>query len=140
MNMNPVLATDSYKFSHWKQLPPKMTVARSYFESRGGMFPFVLTFGALQYYVADVLAKKVTQDDIDYAYEFCNAHFGDATLFNKAGWQHILAKHGGVLPLRLRAVPEGYKVPVSNALLTVENTDPEVPWLTNYVETRLSNM
>lgn len=30
------------------------------------------------------------------------------------GWVHILEKHGGKLPLRIRAVPEGSVVPVKN--------------------------
>ena len=30
------------------------------------------------------------------------------------GWLHILEKHGGKLPLRIRAVPEGSVVPVKN--------------------------
>jgi hypothetical protein len=32
--------------------------------------------------------------------------FGDAALFNRAGWQHILDKHHGRLPIRVKAVPE----------------------------------
>jgi len=39
--------------------------------------------------------------------------------------------------LRIRAVPEGTVLPTRNVLFTVENTDPKVPWLTNYVETLL---
>lgn len=31
-----------------------------------------------------------------------------------AGWLYILEKHGGRLPLRIRAVPEGSVVPVKN--------------------------
>lgn len=31
-------------------------------------------------------------------------------------------------------MPEGTVVPVHNVLFTVENTDPEVPWLTNWFE------
>lgn len=36
-----------------------------------------------------------------------------------------------------KAVPEGTSVKTSNVLVTVENTDPEVPWLTNYLESIL---
>ena len=28
-------------------------------------------------------------------------------------------------------------VPLQNALITIENTDPEFPWITNYLETLL---
>ena len=33
-------------------------------------------------------------------------------------------------------MPEGSVVPVRNVLFTVENTDPAVPWLTNWFEVR----
>lgn len=49
----------------------------------------------------------------------------------------MLGKHGGRLPVRIKAVPEGRVVPVQNALITIENTDPEFPWLPNYLETLL---
>jgi hypothetical protein len=48
-------------------------------------------------------------------------------------------KYGGYLPLRIKAVPEGTVVPVKNVLFTVENTDPNVPWLTNWFEVGVSN-
>jgi Nicotinate phosphoribosyltransferase (NAPRTase) family len=47
------------------------------------------------------------------------------------------AKHGGRLPLRIRAVKEGTVVKSQNALITIENTDPEFYWLTNWAETVL---
>jgi nicotinamide phosphoribosyltransferase len=139
MDMNPILTTDSYKFSHWKQYPPGTEYVRSYFESRGGEYDKVLSFGALQYYVHEVLMKPITQHDIAEADEFVTAHLGPG-IFNRDGWGHILRVHGGYLPLNVRAVPEGYFIPTGNVLLTVENTDPKVPWLTNYLETRLSNI
>jgi hypothetical protein len=49
---------------------------------------------------------------------------GDAKNFNEDGWRYILEKHGGKLPLVIRAVPEGTCMPTSNVLFTMENTDP----------------
>ena len=46
----------------------------------------------------------------------------------------MLQKHNGRLPLLIKAVPEGTVVPTKNVLFTVENTDPNVPWLTNWFE------
>lgn len=43
-------------------------------------------------------------------------------------------KHNGRLPIRIKAVPEGTVVPVRNVLFTVENTDPNTPWLTGLLE------
>ena len=49
----------------------------------------------------------------------------------------MLHAHGGRLPVRIHAVPEGTPLPVRNVLLTVENTDPACWWLTSYLETLL---
>lgn len=43
--------------------------------------------------------------------------------------------HGGKLPIRIRSLPEGLEVPVKIPLMTFENTDYELPWLTNWCET-----
>src|SRR5271168_3724686 len=134
---NLLLLTDSYKATHWKQYPPGTERIYSYFESRGGDFPAVCFFG-LQYYLARYLeGQVVTQAKIDEAEGFCAAHFGQARMFNRAGWEHILRQHGGRLPVVVKAVPEGTVVPTRNVLMTIENTDPVCYWLPNYLETLL---
>jgi len=135
---NTLLSTDSYKISHWRAYPPGMQYMHSYFESRGGVYPSTVFFG-LQYYLQTAL-QPIWLDDLDEAELFCRDHFGRADMFNRAGWEHIIKQHDGRLPLVIRAVPEGMHVPTRCALFTVENTDPAVPWLTNYVETRLAQM
>lgn len=130
--------TDSYKVSHYKQYPKWTRFVYSYFESRtGAMFPQTTFFG-LQYFLKQYLAGPVvTKEKIDEAEELFYAHFFDKPVFNRAGWEHILNKHGGHLPVRIKAVPEGMTINQSNVLMTVENTDPEVYWLTNWLETLL---
>jgi nicotinamide phosphoribosyltransferase len=128
-----VLNTDSYKTSHWRQYPPQTTTVFSYIEARGGALPYTVFFG-LQALLKEYLVKPVTADDVALAAEVCAAH---GVPFNRDGWLHIVAAHGGRLPLRIRAVPEGTVVPINHALVTVENTDPACWWLTSYVETAL---
>ncbi|XP_065195198.1 nicotinamide phosphoribosyltransferase-like [Sycon ciliatum] len=131
---NIMLFTDSYKITHHYQYPPNMTKVYSYFESRGGVFPEILFFG-LQYYLKRWLAGQVvTEQKIIQAREILKLHFG-ADHFNEEGWRYILEKHGGRLPIRVKSVPEGTLVNVKNVLFTVENTDPNVAWLPNYLET-----
>ncbi|CAH1785042.1 unnamed protein product [Owenia fusiformis] len=133
---NIILCTDSYKVTHHKQYPPNTTNVSSYFESRGGKFPEVCFFG-LQYIIKRWLCGPVvTKEKIAEAKEVYNLHFGQ-DVFNEEGWNYILEKHGGYLPMRIKAVPEGSIVPVKNVLFTVENTDPKCFWLTNYFETLL---
>jgi nicotinamide phosphoribosyltransferase len=137
MDFNIIEESDSYKVTHAPQYPRKIEVVYSYFESRGGRFKDVTFFG-LQYYLKRYLEGiVVTEEKIMEAAELCAAHFGDGTLFNEKGWRHILEKHGGRLPVRIKAVPEGSVIPYSNVLMTIENTDPECYWLTNYLETLL---
>lgn len=136
MESNILLLTDSYKATHWKQLPKGTTILRSYLESRGGQFDNTLFYG-LQYYIKKYLqGRVVTHQKIMQAKNFWDQHLGPGH-FNTEGWLHILNTHSGHLPVLIKAVPEGTSVPTGNVLLTIENTDPEVPWLTNYLETLL---
>ncbi|WP_218510147.1 nicotinate phosphoribosyltransferase [Variovorax sp. dw_308] len=133
LGSNLLLRTDSYKASHWMQYPPGTQTVFSYIESRGGAFSHSLFFG-LQAYLREYLSTPVTVDDVDEATAIMAAH-GEP--FNRAGWLRLVEKHGGRMPVRIRAVPEGSVVPVHNVLATIENTDPEFFWLTSYLETEL---
>ena len=57
--------------------------------------------------------------------------------FDRSLWDHILKEHGGMLPVEIRALPEGLVVPVKTPLVTVVNTDPACFWLTSFLETAL---
>ena len=130
---NILLNTDSYKVSMFKQYPAGTTGVYSYIESRGGRYDRTVFFG-LQAFIKEYLLLPITQSDIDIADEILTAH-GEP--FNRAGWQYILDKHNGYLPVVIRAVPEGTVVPIKNVLATIENTDPECFWLTTWLETAL---
>lgn len=132
---NIITLTDSYKVCHWKVYPPHMTHLCSYFEAReGGEYKEIVFFG-LQYILKKYLAGKVvTKKWIDDAEKEWTEHFNDPTVFNRKGWEHILKKHKGRLPIEIKAVPEGTVVPEGNVLFTVESTDPACAWITNYIE------
>ena len=130
---NPILNTDSYKASHYLQYPPGTSAMFSYIESRGGRYDSTLFFG-LQMLLKEYLSQPITTAMIDEARAFFAAH-GEP--FNEAGWRYIVEAYGGYLPVRIRAVPEGSVVPTHNVLVTVECDDPQVFWLTSYIETML---
>ena len=130
---NIILNTDSYKASHWLQMPPKTEYQSSYIESRGGKWNRTVFFG-LQMFLKKYLSKPITQEMIDEAETFWKAH-GEP--FNREGWQYILNEYNGYLPVSIEAVPEGTVVPVSNVLVQMVNTDPKCYWLTSYLETSL---
>ena len=130
---NLILATDSYKMTHPWQYPDGITYMHDYIESRGGLYGYTKFFG-LQYYLKEYLSKKVTQEMIDEAKEICNLH---GLPFYEEGWSYIVNELDGKIPIRIRAVPEGAVVKNHNVLVTVESTDPKVPWIVGWVETLL---
>lgn len=127
-----VLMADSYKYSQYKQYRPGTESIFSYIEFRGSeRFDSTLNVG-FSVFLQEVMAKPVTKEQVDYAEELITSH-GEP--FNREGWDYILEKYNGYLPLRIKAAPEGLVIPLHNALVTVENTDPECYWLTSFMET-----
>lgn len=137
-NFNIITATDSYKPSHKPLYPQGLQILRSYFEARtGAEYPYTVFFG-LQYILKEYLVGAVvTKAKIDQAEKRFNKHYLGSVTFDRARWEYILKIHGGKLPISIRAIKEGTVVPISNALICVENTDPECAWLVNYLETLL---
>jgi len=134
---NLLLMSDSYKYSHYVQYPKGTTTVYSYFESRGGKYPETVLFG-LQYYMKRYLeGVVVTPEKIAEAKHIISSHLPPSSPFNEAGWKRIWEKHGGRLPIKIKAVPEGTVVDTKNVLFTMENTDEECFWLTNFLETLL---
>jgi len=133
MNDYNLLDTDSYKYSHYEQLPRGTTHVSSYIEARGGPFPFARFFG-LQGLLKQHFLSPITAGQVDAAQAVATGH---GLPFNRSGWLRIVETHGGRLPIEIQAVPGGTDVPVGNVLVQVVNTDPELPWLTAFVETSL---
>lgn len=133
---NLILLTDGYKYSHPDFYGPETTKIVSYLESRGGKFQETVV-------LVDIIVKKfltgvvISKEDVDEAEEILNTKhgvFGESKVFDRKRFDYIVEKHGGRLPLRIKAVPDGTVVPVKNVLMTIENTDPNCAWLTNFVE------
>lgn len=131
---NIILGQDSYKFSQYLQMPPGTTRVYSYIEARQGMQTGM--FG-LQYILKKYMSERIMPVDVEYAQRRIVKH---GLPFNKTGWDYIVEKHNGYLPLSIRAVPEGLRIPTGNILVSVVNTDPECFWLTSYVETLLMKL
>ena len=133
---NFILLTDSYKTSHWKIYPKELQVMYSYLESRvGATHNGTLVVGPQALIKKNLLGKDViTKEKIAEAKIIIDAHMGPG-VFNEEGWNNLLVKYKGALPIRIKAVPEGMVIPTGNVLMSIENTDEEFPWLTNYLET-----
>ena len=134
MRNNIILNTDSYKPTQWFQYPEGMTNLYSYIEARGSDHGFtkVVMFG-LQAILKKFMCTPVTKRDVKQANKFIDRQIGPG-IFNREGWDYIVQNHGGRLPLRVRALPEGTVVPLKSVMATVEATDPKCGWLVSLFE------
>lgn len=133
LKFNPILAVDSYKLSHAFAYPKNVVGMFSYIEARTRGQHTIIPFG-LQMWIQKFLTQRVTTEHIDEAEAFAKAH-GEP--FSRYGWEKIVSCYDGFLPVTIRAVPEGVPVRSGNALVTIECTDPDVFWLSSYLETAL---
>lgn len=134
---NLILLADAYKYSHHKLYLPKTTKVYSYLESRGGKFDHTVFYG-LQYFLKQYLEGEViTSAHVEEANKILPKVFGRDDVYDPSKFEYIIEKHQGRLPIRIKAIPEGTTVPTSNVLMTIENTDPNCYWLTNFLETLL---
>jgi nicotinamide phosphoribosyltransferase len=145
--MNPLLLTDGYKTSHNKQYPKGTTLVYSNFTPRSNKYApkgcnEVVVFGTqmvmMQLHEAfekeffnkpkDVVCGEMKQELSAYlGSDYDVSHFEDL---------HDL----GYLPIHVKSLPEGTKAPIKVPVLTIYNTHPDFFWVTNYLETILSNL
>ena len=140
-------ASDFYKVSHPPQYPVGTTEVYSNItarESRIAHIDKIVVFG-LQYFVQEYLVNRFRD-------EFFNAD--KATVLAKyqrrmdtsLGPNAVSADRWGALrdlgylPLIIKALPEGSRCPLRVPFLTIKNTKPEFFWLTNWVESLMSNV
>lgn len=131
MRFNPILNSDSYKYSQFNQYPEGTEYVYSYIESRGGEWDSTVYFG-LQMFLKEYLSIRLTKDMVDEAEAIITAH-GEP--FNRAGFDYIVEKLEGRWPISIRSAPEGLIIPTKNVLATVVNTDPKCAWVTSFLET-----
>lgn len=150
MRINPLTAIDFYKADHRNQYPPCTSEVYSNFTPRSAKYAKVLSgydnkivmFG-LQYFIKHFLMDvwqenffDLPKEDVVKAYKrrMDNALGPDAFTL-----EHIEALHDlGYLPMKIKALPEGARVPIGVPVLTVVNTHPDFFWLTNYIESVIS--
>lgn len=150
MKINPLTAIDFYKADHRNQYPKGTTEVYSNFTPRSNRLAKVLDdhdgkvvmFG-LQYFIKHFLQEVWNENFFNrpkekvvsaYKRRMDNALGPDAITV-----EHIEELHDlGYLPMKIKALPEGVRVPMGVPVLTVVNTHPEFFWLTNYIESVIS--
>ena len=138
---------DFYKITHRMFYPAGTTEIYSTWIPRSAEYfsaktDFAVGFGFqlfIKKYLMDYFDKNFfgrTEDEVASEYEYIIKN----TLGGDVDASHIRSLHRlGYLPLEIKAVPEGTKVPIKVPSLTIRNTQPEFYWLTNYLETIMSS-
>jgi nicotinamide phosphoribosyltransferase len=147
MQMLPVLLKDGYKVGHKFQYPKNTTLVYSNFTPRGSRrengLGAVIAFG-YQYFAMEYLQRQFRERFFNEPKDTVVAQYKrriDNYLGPGTDVSHIADLHDlGYLPLKMKAVPEGTLVPLRVPTLTVRNTKSEFYWLTNMLETLLSNV
>lgn len=147
MSISPILMSDFYKSDHRRQYPVGTTEIYSNFTPRASRLPEVnhlVVFG-IQYFCREFLQRQFNDNFFSrpkkkvlsqYKYVMDNALGKDAFPLDHLSSLHDL----GYLPIKIKALPEGTLCPLRVPVLTVVNTLPQYFWLTNFIESLLSNV
>jgi nicotinamide phosphoribosyltransferase len=140
-------ASDFYKVSHPPQYPVGTTEVYSNLTARGSRLAEVekiVVFG-LQYFVQEYLVTRFNTEFFQadkatvlakYQRRMDTSLGPNAVTTERWSDLHDL----GYLPLLIKALPEGSRCPMRVPFLTIKNTKKEFFWLTNWVESLMSNV
>lgn len=139
--------SDFYKTDHRRQYPEGIQKVYSNFTariSRMAGVEDVVNFG-VQYFVKEYLINQFNVSFFNRPKQQVVAEYKrrmDTSLGpDSIDMSHIEALHDlGYLPIKLKALPEGAVVPLRTPVLTITNTHPDFAWVTNFLETLLSNI
>jgi nicotinamide phosphoribosyltransferase len=147
---NAALVIDFYKADHRRQYPVGTQEVYSNFTPRSaklapvGCDDGVVVFGiqsfVYQFLVGYWLQNFFWKDKREVVRSFKRRM--DSSLGpDSVPTDHIEALHDlGYLPIEVKALPEGTLCPLKVPMLTIRNTLPEFFWLTNSLESVMSNM
>jgi nicotinamide phosphoribosyltransferase len=145
--MNPLFLTDGYKTGHHQQYPKGTTLVYSNFTPRSNRYApkgcdHVVSFG--QQMVMKQIHEAFQKDFFSQPKEVvCGQMREELSMYLGMDYDvtHFEKLHDlGYLPIIVKALPEGTMVPIKVPVLTIYNTHPDFYWLTNYLETVLSNL
>ncbi len=148
--MNPIFDIDFYKADHRRQYPEGTELVFSNFTPRSSKL-----FKGSKFFDDKVVVFGIQAFIQEYLIDTWNSNFFDRprsevieeykNLMDEClgpdaiPVDHIIDLHDlGYLPLCIKAIPEGERVPMKTPVLTIHNTIPEFFWLVNYIESVMS--
>lgn len=145
--MNPLLLTDGYKTGHHQQYPKGTTLVYSNFTPRSNKYgpkgaDKVVSFGQqmVMRQIHDAFHLEFFSKPKD---KVCGEMKRELSMYLGTDYDvsHFEALHDlGYLPIVVKIIPEGNLVPIKVPVLTIHNTHPDFYWVTNYLETIISNL
>lgn len=145
--VTPILFKDFYKTDHRRQYPEGTEMVYSNLTARGSRLEGVdktVVFG-IQYFVKEYLIRRFNEDffakpkgEVIHAYKRrMDTSLGEGSI----DVSHLEELHDlGYLPILIKALPEGTLCPLRVPMITIRNTNPKFFWLTNFLETLMSNV
>lgn len=140
------LLCDFYKISHRQQYPENTEfvyttwIPRSnkYFPKADKVVAFGFNAMVKKWFIKYFNEHFFNRPKEDVVNEY--KRFIKFTLGQEPEVKHIEELHNlGYLPIVIKAVKEGTLVPIRVPMMTVENTDPRFFWVSNFLETIISN-
>jgi nicotinamide phosphoribosyltransferase len=145
--MNPLLLTDGYKTGHHQQYPKGTTLVYSNFTPRSNKYgpkgaDKVVSFGQqmIMKQIHEAFQNEFFSKPKD---EVCGEMKRELSLYLGTDYDvtHFEKLHDlGYLPINVKGIEEGTLVPIKVPVLTIYNTHPDFFWVTNYLETIISNL
>jgi len=147
MRINPLLLTDGYKTGHHQQYPKGTTLVYSNFTPRSLKHApkhchEIVSFG--QQMMMKIIHDAFQEDFFSRPKdEVCGEMKRELSMYLNTDYDvsHFEELHDlGYLPIKVKSIEEGTILPAKVPVLTIYNTKPEFYWVTNYLETIISNI
>lgn len=151
MMINPTTQKDFYKAGHPSQYPPKTEYVYSNFTARSDtygktsvLFDHKVVWFGLQgftkWFLIDTWNKQFFNKPKAEVVAKYKRRMDTSLGQDSVPVSHLEALHDlGFLPICIKALPEGSRVNIKVPFFTVQSTMNEFFWLTNYIETVLSD-
>lgn len=145
MNTSPLLLCDFYKTVHSEQYPKGITKLVSYFTPRMTRLDQedkLVMFGS-QAFIKQYLIEYFNDNFFSKPRKMVLQEYNRILSYTLGKGSYEDTKVGelydlGYLPLEIKAIAEGTRVPIKVPMLEISNTHPDFAWLVNTIETIMS--
>lgn len=144
--ITPTLLSDFYKQIHQQIYPAGLTKLVSYLTPRMSRLKYqdyLICFGVQYFckkylidYFDEYFFSRPVEDVLEEHHRIiANTMHETACNDDKIRQLHEL----GYLPIEIKALPEGTKVPIHVPMIEISNTHPDFAWMTNFIESVMSS-